>query len=41
MEFRLEEFRTALKNNAAGRLAKTQHIVDEIEKRAEEMCAPK
>lgn len=40
MEFRLEEFRTALKNNAAGRLAKTQHIVDEIEKRAEEMCAP-
>lgn len=40
MEFRLEEFRTAVKNNAAGRLSEVQWMVDEIEKRAEEMCAP-
>lgn len=40
MEFRLEEFRTAVANDAAGRLAANQHMVDEIEKRAEEMCAP-
>ena len=40
MEFRLEEFRQAVKNNAAGRLAETQWMADEIEKRAEEMCAP-
>ncbi|MDH8702443.1 thiamine kinase-like enzyme [Dysgonomonadaceae bacterium PH5-43] len=40
MEFRLEEFREAVKNNAAGRLEATQWMVDEIEKRAEEMCAP-
>ena len=38
MEFRLEEFREAVKNNAAGRLAQTQWMVDEIEKRADEMC---
>lgn len=40
MEFRLEEFREAVKNNAAGRLAETQWMVDEIEQRAEEMCKP-
>ncbi|MDR0428013.1 MAG: aminoglycoside phosphotransferase family protein [Dysgonamonadaceae bacterium] len=40
MEFRLEEFREAVKKNAAGRLAATQWMVDEIEKRAEEMCRP-
>ena len=40
MEFRLEEFRDAVKRNAAGRLAETQWMVDEIEKRAEEMCKP-
>ena len=40
MEFRLEEFREAVKNNAAGRLAQTQWMVDEIEKRADEMCIP-
>ena len=40
MEFRLQQFRDAIKSNAAGRLAKTQQMADEIEKRAEEMCAP-
>jgi len=40
MEFRLEEFRGAVKNNAAGRLAQTHWMVDEIEKRADEMCIP-
>lgn len=40
MEFRLEQFREAVKNNVAGRLSKTQWMVDEIEKRAWEMCAP-
>lgn len=40
MEFRLKQFREAVENNAAGRLAKTQFMVDEIEKRAWEMCAP-
>lgn len=40
MEFRLEEFREAVKNNMAGRLEKTQWMVNEIEKRADEMCLP-
>ncbi|MFV0391489.1 MAG: phosphotransferase enzyme family protein [Paludibacteraceae bacterium] len=40
MEFRLEEFRDAVKKNNAGRLAKTQWMVDEIETRADEMCMP-
>ena len=40
MEFRLEEFREAVKNNAAGRLSQTQWMVDEIEKRADVMCIP-
>ncbi len=40
MEFRLEQFRDAIKGNAAGRLAETQWMVDEIEKRADEMCQP-
>ncbi|MBP1664939.1 MAG: Phosphotransferase enzyme family [Bacteroidetes bacterium] len=40
MEFRLEECREAVKKNAAGRLEKTQWMVDEIEKRADEMCVP-
>lgn len=40
MEFRLEQFREAVKNNVAGRLSETQWMVDEIEKRAWEMCAP-
>ena len=40
MEFRIEEFRTALENDAAGRVKANKHIIEEIEKRAEEMCAP-
>lgn len=40
MEFRLHQFRVAVERNAAERLAKTQWMVDEIEKRADEMCRP-
>jgi hypothetical protein len=40
MEFRLEQFREAVLNNAVGRVADTQWMIDEIEKRAYEMCAP-
>jgi thiamine kinase-like enzyme len=40
MEFRLEQFREAVKADAAERLAKTQWLVDEIESRADEMCLP-
>lgn len=40
MEFRLEQFRDAVRTNAAGRLEKAQWLVDEIESRAEEMCMP-
>jgi len=40
MEFRLEQLREAVKTNAAGRLAQTQWMVDEIESRADEMCLP-
>lgn len=40
MEFRLEQFRDAVKANTAGRLAQTQWLVNEIESRAEEMCMP-
>ncbi len=38
MESRLATFRQAVKDNKAGRLEKTQYMVDEIEKRAGEMC---
>lgn len=38
MEFRLEQFKEAIANNAAGRLEKAQPIVDELMNRAEEMC---
>jgi serine/threonine protein kinase len=38
MESRLATFRQAVKDNKAGRLKKTQYMVDEIEKRAKEMC---
>ena len=38
MEFRIEEFKEALKNNKANRVDEVQDIIDEIEKRAEEMC---
>lgn len=40
MEFRLEEFREAVKNNRANRLNDVQWLVDEIESRSEEMCMP-
>lgn len=40
MEFRLQQFRDAVKDNAAKRVAETQWMIDEIEKRAEEMCMP-
>ncbi|MDR1866281.1 MAG: aminoglycoside phosphotransferase family protein [Bacteroidales bacterium] len=40
MESRLETFRQAVKDNKAGRLQKMQYMVDEIEKRAGEMCRP-
>jgi Ser/Thr protein kinase RdoA (MazF antagonist) len=36
----LETFRESVKKNLAGRLQEVQHLVDEIEKRAEEMCIP-
>ncbi|KAA6301983.1 MAG: N-acetylhexosamine 1-kinase [Candidatus Ordinivivax streblomastigis] len=38
MEFRLEQFREAVANDAAGRVAAFQNIIQEIESRAEEMC---
>ncbi|MDR1895636.1 MAG: aminoglycoside phosphotransferase family protein [Prevotellaceae bacterium] len=40
MESRLKTFRKSVKDNLAGRLSKVQNLVDEIEKRAEEMCLP-
>lgn len=40
MEFRLKQFREAVSANAAGRLSETQWMVDELEKRANEMCLP-
>lgn len=38
MEFRLQQFRDAVNANLAGRLIEVKDLVDEIEKRAEEMC---
>lgn len=38
MEFRLQQFRDAVKLNAANRLAEVESLVYEVEKRAEEMC---
>ena len=38
MEFRLEQFRQAIAENAAGRLEKARPIIDELMKRADEMC---
>lgn len=38
MEFRLSQLREAVRENKAGRLAEVQWLVDELEKRAEEMC---
>lgn len=38
MEFRLLQFRNAVKNNLSNRLIEVRSLVDEIDKRAEEMC---
>ena len=38
MEFRLQQLRDAVKENKAGRIQEVQWLVDELEKRAEEMC---
>ena len=38
MEFRLWQLREAVKENKAGRMAEVQWLVDELEKRAEEIC---
>ena len=38
MEFRLKQLRDAVATNAAGRVAEVQYYLDEIEKRADEMC---
>ena len=38
MEFRLQQLHEAVAENKAGRLAEVQWLVDELEKRAEEMC---
>ena len=38
MESRLTTFRQAVKDNKARRLARTQYMVDELEKRADDMC---
>ena len=39
MEFRMQQLREAVAQNAAGRMEKVQSLVDDIEKDAEEMCA--
>ncbi len=38
MEFRLQQLRDAVAANAAGRLEDVKYYIDEIEKRADEMC---
>lgn len=38
MEYRLEAFRESVKANKAGRLKEVSDLVEEIEKRADEMC---
>lgn len=38
MEFRLKQLREAVAKDAAGRLSEVRDLVDEIEKRADEMC---
>ncbi len=38
MEFRLKQLRDAVAANAAGRLDEVKYYIDEIEKRADEMC---
>lgn len=38
MEFRLKQLRDAVAGDAAGRVKEVQYFIDEIEKRADEMC---
>lgn len=38
MPFRLEELRTAVREDKAGRVSEVRDLLDEIEKRADEMC---
>jgi len=38
MEFRLKQFREAVAKDAAGRVSEVKYYIDEIEKRADEMC---
>lgn len=38
MEFRLQQLRDAVKEDPAGRVAEVKDLLDEIEKRADEMC---
>lgn len=38
MEFRMKQLREAVQNDAAGRLSEVRYYVDELEKRADEMC---
>ena len=38
MEFRLQQFHEAVQANAAGRADEVKDLIDEIEKRAKEMC---
>lgn len=38
MEFRLKQLREAIVTNAAGKVNEVQYYIDEVEKRAEEMC---
>lgn len=40
MEFRLKQFREAVEANATNRVGEVQSLIDEIEKRADEMCQP-
>lgn len=40
VEFRVQQLKDAVKENPAGRLEKTQWMVDELLKRADEMCLP-
>lgn len=40
MEFRLQQFHEAVQADAAGRVTANRELIDEIEKRAYEMCAP-
>jgi len=40
VEFRVQQMKDAIRDNTAGRLEKTQWMVEELLKRADEMCLP-